>query len=248
MSVSLMLPDDFEDTPAMLDEKRKHFAIRQVDKEVDWSDTQMLIVDMPPGIGEEVRSLLQLHPDAAVVVTAPQLISESAVRKVVVMVQEYGIPLLGLLQNNPNSGDGQAGRRLSQLFRLPLLAEGPWSPNILSSMEGQEPFDHQAFLPVAQALAATILAPPAPIKPITEEQTVLLREAEEWLSGEQRMSEQPTPRPRAGSLGVFVGEGPEAELSGGWAGGPPEGLAGGLKGGPAGPDAEPHNQFQEMSD
>jgi len=53
-----------------------------------------------------------------VVVTAPQRISESAVRKVVVMAQEYRIPLLGLLQNNSNAGDGEAGRRLAGLFRL----------------------------------------------------------------------------------------------------------------------------------
>ena len=148
-------------------------------KEVDWSDTEVLIVDMPPGTGEEVRGLLQLHPDAAVVVTGPQRISESAVRKAVVMGQEYRIPLLGLLQNNAHAGEGEAGRRLAELYRLPLLAEVPWSQHIQRSMEGQVPFDYQPFLPVAQASAATILAPPASVEPLTNGEAELLREAEE---------------------------------------------------------------------
>jgi len=78
MSNSLMLADRFEATPAILDEKRKHCIIRHLIGEVDWSGTDVLVVDMPPGTGEEVRGLLKLGPSIAVVVTAPQLISESA--------------------------------------------------------------------------------------------------------------------------------------------------------------------------
>ena len=207
MSVSLMLPDEFEDTPAMLDEKRKHFVIRQLVKEMDWSDTEVLIVDMHPGAGEEVRGLLELHPDAAVVVTGPQRTSESAVRKVVVMDHQYRIPLLGLLQNNPNLGAGEAGRRLADLFQLPLLAEVPWSVNIPKSMEGQVPFDHQQFLPVAQALAATLLVEPASHFPTTEEEAELLREAEAWVSG------QPIVAPSVGRQIVSVPANPAADIT-----------------------------------
>lgn len=168
---------------------------------------------MPPGTGEEVRGLLQLHPDAAVVVPAPQRISESAVRKVVVMAQEYRIPLLGLLQNNPNAGAGEAGRRLAELFRLPLLAEVPWLLNIQDSMEGQVPFDHQPFLPVAQALADALLAPPVAVEPLTNEDAELLKEAEEWVTGQGTPVPAPPARPSPSALGVFVGENPEAESS-----------------------------------
>ncbi len=69
----------------MLDEKRNHCIIRHLIGEVDWSGTDVLVVDMPPGTGEEARGLLQLRPSIAVVVTAPQPIAESAVRKVVEM-------------------------------------------------------------------------------------------------------------------------------------------------------------------
>ena len=43
-----MLADGFQDTPAMLDEKRKHCIIRHLIGEVDWSGTDVLVVDMPP--------------------------------------------------------------------------------------------------------------------------------------------------------------------------------------------------------
>ena len=76
MSNTLMLADCFDDTPPMLDEKRKHFIIRHLIGEVDWSGTDVLVVDMPPGTGEEVRGLLKLGPSIAVAVAAPQLISE----------------------------------------------------------------------------------------------------------------------------------------------------------------------------
>ncbi len=212
MSVSLMLPDEFEDTPAMLDEKRKHFIIRQLVKEVDWSDTDVLVVDMPPGAGEEVRGLLELHPDAAVVITAPQRISESAVRKVVVMAQEYRIPLLGILQNDPNGGSGEAGRRLAETYRLPLLAEVPWSQNIINSMEGQVAFNHQQFLPIAQALSATLLAPQMAAQPVTDEDAELLREAEDWVAGVGQPVVEPASRPSTDGQGVFVGDSPEADI------------------------------------
>ncbi len=70
-----MLADGFQDTPAMLDEKRKHCIIRHRIGEVDWSGTDVLVVDMPRRTGEEARGLLQLRPSIAVIATAPQLIS-----------------------------------------------------------------------------------------------------------------------------------------------------------------------------
>ena len=110
---------------------------------------------MPPETGEEVRGLLQLYPDAAVVVTAPQSISESAMRKVVVMAWEYRTTLLRLVQGSPGGG-GQAGQRLAEVYGLPLLGDVPYSEHIVASMEAHLPFDHQMFLPVAQGLAQAV--------------------------------------------------------------------------------------------
>ena len=99
MSNSLMLADGFEDILAMLDEKPNHCIVWHLMGEVDWSGTDVLVVDMPPATGEKVRGLLQLSPSIAVVVTGPQLISKSAVRKVVETASEYRLPLLSFLEN-----------------------------------------------------------------------------------------------------------------------------------------------------
>ncbi len=152
MSNSLMLADGFQDTPTMLDEKRKDFIIRHLIGEVDWSGTNVLVVDMPSGTGEEVRGLLKLGPSIAVVVTAPQLISERAVRKVVEMASEYRLPLLGFVENQQNGVTGEAGIHLANDYGLPLLVQIPWTPEIPMAMDIHEPFDHQVFLPVAEAL------------------------------------------------------------------------------------------------
>ena len=157
MSVSLLPLADFADTPTMIDEETKHSLIRQLFKEVDWAGADLLIVDLPPGSGEEVRGLLQLALDGAVIVTSPQKISEAAVRKVMLMAEEYRIPLFGIVENTLYGIEGEAGNRLAQRFQLPLLARLEWSQEILQAMEDHVPFPHTAFLPVAQALASRLL-------------------------------------------------------------------------------------------
>jgi Mrp family chromosome partitioning ATPase/transposase len=157
MSVSLLPLADFADTPTMIDEEAKHFLIGQLFKEVDWAGSDLLIVDLPPGSGEEVRGLLQLALDGAVIVTSPQRISEAAVRKVMVMAAEYRIPLFGIVENTLYGIEGEAGSRLAQQFQVPLLARLEWSQEILQAMEDHIPIPHMSFLPVAQALASRLL-------------------------------------------------------------------------------------------
>ena len=127
---------------------------------MDWSGTDVLVVDMPPRTGEEARGLLQLRPSIAVVATVPQLISEGAVAKVVEMASEYRLPLLGFVENQQNGVTGEAGHHLARDYGLPLLVQIPWSPEIPMSMDVHEPFDHQFFLPVAEALIDRLF--PAP--------------------------------------------------------------------------------------
>jgi Mrp family chromosome partitioning ATPase/transposase len=175
MSVSLLPLADFADTPTMIDEEAKHFLIRQLFKEVDWAGTEILLVDMPPGSGEEVRGLLQLALDGAVIVTSPQKISEAAVRKVMVMAEEYRIPLLGIVENTLYGIDGEAGNRLAQQFQIPILARLEWSQEILQGMEDHVPFPHTPFLPIAQALASRLLM----WEPVTQDQPEALAEPEQ---------------------------------------------------------------------
>jgi len=183
MSISLLPLEDFADTPTMIDEEAKHFLIRQLFKEVDWAGTEILLVDLPPGSGEEVRGLLQLALDGAVIVTSPQRISEAAVRKVMVMAEEYRIPRFGIVENTLYGIEGEAGNRLAQQFQLPLLARLEWSQDILQGMEDHVPFPHAPFLPVAQALASQLLMEVLAIpEPIGGDGGYLTADPEPWTA------------------------------------------------------------------
>ncbi len=75
------------------------------------------------------------------------------------------------------------------------------------AMDIHEPFDHQVFLPVAEALVDRLFFSPATKAPPTSENSDLLRRAEAWASGEQVAAPAvPTPAP-----GVFIGpsDGPD---------------------------------------
>ena len=78
----------------------KMSAIRQFVEEVYWGDIDYLVVDSPPGTGDEPLSVVQLMPDAwALVVTTPQELAAADVRKSVSFCRRTGMRLLGLVEN-----------------------------------------------------------------------------------------------------------------------------------------------------
>lgn len=160
MSLSLMPLNEFRYTPTLVDEERKHFIIQQLFKEVDWGDTDFLIIDTPPGSGEEVRGLMKLEPDGIIIVTSPQELSEAAARRVVLMAQEYNLRILGLLQNDVNGAEGTAGRNVAEAYNLGLIASIEWTPGISVSMEAHETFDHAPFDMVASVIIQALSTEP----------------------------------------------------------------------------------------
>jgi hypothetical protein len=117
------------------------------------------------------------------------------------MASEYKLPPLGFVENQQNGVTGEAGHHLASDYGLPLLTQIPWSPEIPMSMDVHEPFDHEFFLPVAEALTGRLFPASDRESPPTSEKDDLLRRAEAWASGEQwEAPAPPTPAP-----GVFVG-------------------------------------------
>lgn len=77
-----------------------HRLIEQFLKDVDWSELDYLIVDMPPGTGDVQLSLAQLVPvSGAVLVTTPQEVALADVRKAYNMFQKVGVPVMGIVEN-----------------------------------------------------------------------------------------------------------------------------------------------------
>ncbi|MEN6537762.1 MAG: Mrp/NBP35 family ATP-binding protein, partial [Bryobacteraceae bacterium] len=80
---------------------RKAGLIKQFVEEVNWGDLYYLIVDCPPGTGDEPLSVIQAlgNTDGAVVVTTPQDVALVDVRKSISFCQQLGLPVLGVIEN-----------------------------------------------------------------------------------------------------------------------------------------------------
>lgn len=98
VSIECMMQDT--DTAVIWRGPLKHGAIKQFIAEVDWNALDYLIVDSPPGTGDEPLSIAQIIKDArALIVTTPQEVSLADVRKSINFCRHVGMPILGLVEN-----------------------------------------------------------------------------------------------------------------------------------------------------
>jgi len=78
----------------------KHNAIRQFIADVNWGELDYLVIDSPPGTGDEHMTVLKTIPDAlCVIVTTPQEISLADVRKAINFLQYAQANVLGVVEN-----------------------------------------------------------------------------------------------------------------------------------------------------
>ena len=97
ISMAVLVPPD---KPMILRGPMLHGVVRQFLTDVNWGELDYLIVDMPPGTGDVQLSLAQLVPvQGAVVVTTPQEVSLSDVRRAVKMFEQVNVPVLGVIEN-----------------------------------------------------------------------------------------------------------------------------------------------------
>ena len=99
ISIGLLLPDD--DTPVIWRGPAKAGAIQQFFTDVDWGNLDYLIIDLPPGTGDEPLGIMQLLPknNGAIIVTIPQDIALTSVRKSLTFLQKLDVPLVGIVSN-----------------------------------------------------------------------------------------------------------------------------------------------------
>ncbi|MFN2435544.1 MAG: P-loop NTPase [Desulfotignum sp.] len=78
----------------------KHSAIRQFIGDVNWGDLDFLIIDSPPGTGDEPLTVAQLIPDAkAVIVTTPQEVALADIRKSISFCRNVRMDIFGIIEN-----------------------------------------------------------------------------------------------------------------------------------------------------
>lgn len=99
MSMAFLLPD--RDSAIMWRGPVKMSAVRQFIEDVNWGSLDYLVIDMPPGTGDEALSIVQLIPkaDGAVIVTTPQDVAVLDARKSVTFALQTHIPVIGIVEN-----------------------------------------------------------------------------------------------------------------------------------------------------
>lgn len=119
-----------------------HGAVKQFIEDVEWGNTEYLIIDLPPGTGDAQLSLAQTVPiNGGVIVTTPQDVALIDVKRGVLMFNKLNISVMGIVENmsyldvenNGNRidifGTG-GGRKMAEKFNVPFLGEIPLDPDI----------------------------------------------------------------------------------------------------------------------
>jgi len=98
VSLEMILGD--KDTAVIWRGPMKISAIRQFISDIEWGDLDYLLVDSPPGTGDEPLTVAQTIPDAeALIVTTPQEISLADVRKSINFCRQVNMKILGVIEN-----------------------------------------------------------------------------------------------------------------------------------------------------
>ncbi|HNX59737.1 MAG TPA: iron-sulfur cluster carrier protein MrpORP, partial [Spirochaetota bacterium] len=141
MSVGFLIGES--DSPVIWRGPMKAGVIRQLLGEVNWGDLDYLIVDCPPGTGDEPLSVIQMmvNVDGAVIVTTPQEVSAIDVSKSINFCARLALPVIGIIENMsgfvcPHCGEVTdifnrgGGKRLSEKYGVPFLGDIPIDPAI----------------------------------------------------------------------------------------------------------------------
>jgi len=128
-------------------------AISQFLSDVSWGDLDILVVDLPPGTGDEILSILQLIPniDGVVIVSTPQEVAVLDARRAIQLVEKMGVPILGIVENMsefvcPKCGESYkifgegAAKKASEEFKIEHLGTLPLDPRVITLSDEGTPF------------------------------------------------------------------------------------------------------------
>jgi ATP-binding protein involved in chromosome partitioning len=151
MSLDFLLPDD--DSPVIWRGPIKSTAVTQFVTDVNWGNLDFLVIDMPPGTGDEAITVGQELPevDGAIFVTIPSEVSLLVVGRSITFAKKLNIRPLGVIENMsyfycPDSGKeyrvlGKAsGKLIAEKYGIEFLGEIPLDPRIAEANDSGEPF------------------------------------------------------------------------------------------------------------
>jgi ATP-binding protein involved in chromosome partitioning len=148
MSLGFLLD---EEQPAIMRGPLIAGILKQFLEQVEWGQLDYLIVDMPPGTGDAQLSLVQtINLSGAVMVTTPQDVSTSDVRRAIRMFERVNTRVLGVVENMGGMecphchghidvfGTG-GGHRLAHDMHVAFLGEIPLDPRVRESGDTGSP-------------------------------------------------------------------------------------------------------------
>jgi len=151
VSMAFLLPTD--DSPVIWRGPLKMGAIRQFLSEIAWGNLDYLLIDLPPGTGDESLSVLQLLPemDGVVIVTIPSEVSQDVVKKAVTFARKMEVPIMGIVENmsgiicphcseKVNVFGSGGGEKVARDMDVPFLGSIPLDPRISTMADAGTPF------------------------------------------------------------------------------------------------------------
>lgn len=121
----------------------KYSAIQQFIGDVNWGELDFLVIDSPPGTGDEPLTIAQIVKDAkAIIVTTPQEVALADVRKSISFCKRVKMDVFGLIENMsglscPHCGENidlfgsGGGEKTARQFGLNFLGRIPIDPNVV---------------------------------------------------------------------------------------------------------------------
>jgi ATP-binding protein involved in chromosome partitioning len=128
-------------------------AIEQFLSEIAWGELDFLLIDLPPGTGDEPLSVLKLLPemDGVIIVTIPSEVSQNVVGKAITFAKQLNVPVIGIVENMsgfvcPDCGKEThifmkgGGKKIAQEYSVPFLGSIPLDPRVCEASDMGHPF------------------------------------------------------------------------------------------------------------
>jgi ATP-binding protein involved in chromosome partitioning len=151
ISISLMLEN--RDDPVIWRGPLKMATIKQFLSDVHWGELDYLVVDSPPGTGDEPLSVCQLIPglSGAIIVTTPQDVALLDARRSIGFVRRLNVPIVGIVENMSGfvcpycHGEIDifkkgGGEKVAQSHEIPFLGRIPIEPELVDLSDRGTPF------------------------------------------------------------------------------------------------------------
>jgi ATP-binding protein involved in chromosome partitioning len=151
VSMDFLLPND--EAPVIWRGPLKMRIIQQFLADITWGELDFLLVDLPPGTGDEPLSVMQLIPDidGVIIVTMPSEVSQAVVKKAVTFAKQLGVPVIGIIENMsgfvcPECGATSdifktgGGKKVAEDLSVPYLGKIPIDPAVCVDSDSGTPF------------------------------------------------------------------------------------------------------------